>query len=285
MRLTSKNIYYPKVEQHIYKTIRGGQVSLLAYLKEVWEVRNLIITFAARDLKVQYAQTYLGLLWSVIQPLTGLLIFSFFFQRVIPLHLNTPYSVFAFTGIIGWFYFTSLVGQAGTVLMNNQSLIKKIQFPRLVLPLSKALTGLIEFSISTVLLFILMLITGCPFSSRIIFLPLVVVANMVTGLSIGIWLSALTVRFRDLHHIIPYLVGFGIWLTPVFYPTTIVPQEFNFIYYFHPVANVIALYRWIFTGSAVNEMQVIVSFTFAFILFVSGLIFFVRNEKFIADHL
>lgn len=273
------------MEQRIYKTIRGGQVSLLAYLKEVWEVRHLIITFAARDLKVQYAQTYLGLLWSVIQPLTGLIIFSFFFQRVIPLHLSTPYSVFVFTGIIGWFYFTSLVGQAGTALMNNQSLIKKIQFPRLVLPLSKALTGLIEFSISTVLLFILMLITGCPFSARIIFLPLVVLANVITGLSGGIWLSALTVRFRDLHHIIPYLIGFGIWLTPVFYPTTIVPHEFDFIYYFHPVANVIALYRWIFTGADVNLGQVIVSFSLAFILFLSGLVFFVKNEKFIADHL
>ena len=273
------------MEQRIYKTIRGGQVSLLAYLKEVWQVRHLIITFATRDLKVQYAQTYLGLLWSVIQPLTGLIIFSFFFQRVIPLHISTPYSVFVFTGIIGWFYFTSLVGQAGTVLMNNQQLIKKIQFPRLVLPLSKALTGLIEFSISTLLLFILMLITGCPFTWRILFLPLVVLANIITGLSGGIWLSALTVRFRDLHHIIPYLIGFGIWLTPVFYPTTIVPQEFNFIYYFHPVANVISLYRWIFTGTDVNLAQIIISFSLAFVLFLSGLVFFVKNEKFIADHL
>ncbi len=273
------------MEQRIYKTIRGGQVSLLTYLKEVWQVRHLIITFAARDLKVQYAQTYLGLLWSVIQPLTGLIIFSFFFQRVIPLHISTPYSVFVFTGIIGWFYFTSLVGQAGTVLMNNQQLIKKIQFPRLVLPLSKALTGLIEFSISILLLFALMLITGCPFSWRILFLPLVVLANVITGLSGGIWLSALTVRFRDLHHIIPYLIGFGIWLTPVFYPTTIVPHEFNFIYYFHPVANVIALYRWIFTGTDVNLGQIIVSFSLAFVLFLSGLVFFVKNEKFIADHL
>ncbi len=273
------------MEQRIYKTIRGGQISVAAYLRDVWQVRHLIYTFAKRDLKVQYAQTYLGLLWSVIQPLTGLIIFSFFFQRVMPLHLDVPYSVFAFTGIIGWFYFTSLIGQAGTVLMNNQQLIKKIQFPRLVLPLSKALTGLIEFSISIVLLVILMLFMGCPFSWRILFLPLVVLANVITGLSGGIWLSALTVRFRDLHHIIPYLVGFGIWLTPVFYPTTIVPQQFNFIYYFHPVANVIALYRWIFIGTAVNEMQVVVSFALAFVLFVSGLVFFVKNEKFTADHL
>jgi lipopolysaccharide transport system permease protein len=273
------------MEQLPYKTIRGGQVSLIAYLREVWAVRHLIVTFAARDLKVQYAQTYLGLLWSVIQPLTGLIIFSFFFQRVIHLKLNTPYSVFVFTGIMGWFYFTSLVGQAGIVLMNNQQLIKKIQFPRLVLPLSKALTGFIEFSISLVLLFILMLITGCSFSWHVIFLPLVILANAITGLSVGIWLSALTVRFRDLHHIIPYLVGFGIWLTPVFYPTTIVPKEFDFIYYFHPVANVIALYRWIFTGTEVNVAQIVVSISLALILFLSGLVFFIRNEKFIAEHL
>ncbi|HWB63564.1 MAG TPA: ABC transporter permease, partial [Chitinophagales bacterium] len=240
------------MEQKVYKTIKGGTQPVLSYLAEAWQARNLAISFAVRDLKVQYAQTYLGIFWSLVQPLTGLVIFSFFFQRVIPLQMHVPYAVFAFTGIMGWFYFTSLVGQGGTALMNNQQILKKIHFPGLVLPFSKALVGLVEFGISLVLLLIILMVTGCGISGRIIFLPLVLAANIITGLSLGIWLSALTIRFRDLHHIIPYLVGFGIWITPVFYPSTMVPTAYNWVYYLHPVANVIALYRWIFIGLPVN---------------------------------
>jgi lipopolysaccharide transport system permease protein len=273
------------VERKIYKTIRGGRQSLWSYLKDVADSRNLILSFAIRDLKIQYAQTYLGIFWSLVQPLTGLIIFNFFFQRVIHLSLSVPYAVFAFTGIMGWFYFTALVGQAGTVLMANQQLIKKIQFPRLVLPLSKALVGLVEFSISLLLLLIMLLVFHIGVSPKIIFMPLVVLANIMSGLSIGIWLSAFTIRFRDLHHLIPYLIGFGIWLTPVFYPTTMVPDSFKWIYYLHPVANVIALYRWIFIGLPIDFWQVASSFTVAGIMFITGLYFFVRNEKFIADYL
>ncbi len=272
------------MEQTVYKTIRGGQQSVWAYLKEVAAARNLIVSFALRDLRVQYAQTYLGIFWSLVQPLTGLIIFNFFFQRVIHLSLNVPYAVFAFTGIMGWFYFTALVGQAGTSLMANQQVIKKIQFPRLVLPLSKALVGLVEFSISLVLLLLMLLFFRIGLSSKIIFLPLVVIANILTGLSVGIWLSALTIRFRDLHHFIPYLIGFGIWLTPVFYPSTMVPVSYKWIYYLHPVANVIALYRWIFIGLPVDFGQVACSLTTAFIVLMAGLVFFVRNEKFVSDY-
>ena len=124
------------MEQPIYKSIKGGKQSTLSYLQEVWQTRSLIFSFALRDLKVQYAQTYLGILWSVIQPLTGLLIFNFFFQHVIHLKLSVPYAVFAFTGIMGWFYFTSLIGQGGMVLVTNQAIIKKIHFPHLILLLS-----------------------------------------------------------------------------------------------------------------------------------------------------
>jgi lipopolysaccharide transport system permease protein len=269
----------------LYKTIRGGNIKVNEYLIRVWQARNLIVVFAMRDLKVQYAQTYFGLLWSMIQPLTGLIIFTFFFQRVIPLKLNVPYSAFAFTGIMGWFYFTALVGQAGTVLMNNQQLLKKIRFPSLILPLSKALVGLVEFSISLVILNVVLLANHFSLSPKIIFLPVAVLANIIVGLSVGIWLSALTIRFRDLHHIIPYLIGFGIWLTPVFYPSGMVPENYKWLYYFHPVANIIAFYRWIFIGLPMNWPQFVCSFAVALVLFMTGLPFFIRNEKFIADYL
>lgn len=273
------------MSNQIYKTLTSNEPGTAAYLKEVWQSRALLITFALRDLRIQYAQTYLGILWSVVQPLTGLLIFYFFFQRVMHLEIGVPYSVFAFTGMLGWFYFTQLVGQAGTVLMHNQHLIRKIHFPRLILPLAKVLNGLTEFLISLVLLFALMIVTDTPFSWRIIFLPLAIAANIIAGLSVGIWLCALTIRFRDMHHLIPYLVGFGIWLTPVFYPTTIVPESLNWLYYFHAPANVVALYRYIFLEWEVNWLQVAISLSLALILFIAGLRFFIKSEKFIADRL
>lgn len=273
------------MSKQLYKSLTSKEPDTATYLKEVWQSRALLLTFALRDLRIQYAQTYLGILWSIVQPLTGLLIFYFFFQRVMHLEIGVPYSVFAFTGMLGWFYFTQLVGQAGTVLMHNQHLIKKIHFPRLILPLAKVLNGFTEFLISLVLLFVLMLITDCPFSWRIVFLPLVVGANVVAGLSVGIWLCALTIRFRDMHHLIPYLVGFGIWLTPVFYPTTIVPESLNWLYYFHAPANVIALYRYMFLGWEINVPQLVCSLSFAFMLLLAGLRFFIKSEKFIADRL
>lgn len=269
----------------LYKSITKKNESLLTYLGEVWKSRALIVTFAQRDLKIQYAQTYLGIFWSFIQPLTALLIFHFFFQRVIHINLHVPYSVFACTGMMGWFFFTQLIGQSGTALMHNQQLIKKIQFPRLVLPLAKAINGLVEFSVMLILLIVLMLITGCHFSAKIFYLPLAIVANIVVGLSVGIWLSALTIRFRDMHHLIPFLIGFGIWITPVFYPATMVPDSFSVLYYFHPVANVIALYRWIFIGWEIDFIQVLTSFSISVFMLITGLIYFIRNEKFIADYL
>jgi lipopolysaccharide transport system permease protein len=273
------------VEQIIYKKIRKDPVSAWSYLTDAWQSRNLVLIFARRDLKVQYAQTYLGITWSVLQPLTALIVFSFFFQHVVTLNLHVPYVAFVFTGIMGWFYFTSLVGNAGTALLNNQQIIKKLHFPYIVLPLSRAVVGLVELGISLVILSAILLFTGGSISFRILYLPLVIIANMFTGLSIGLWLSALTIRFRDLHHIIPFIIGFGIWITPVFYPRTMVPKAYSWIYYFHPIANVISLYRWIFLELPVNWPQVFTSFIVVIFIFISGLFFFIRNEKFVAEHL
>lgn len=269
----------------LYKSIRGSNVTMAGYLKEVWQSRVLALTFAMRDLKIQYAQTFLGLLWSLIQPLTGLLIYTFFFQRLVHIEVNAPYPVFVFTGIMGWHAFSALVVQSGAVLMNNQQLIRKIHFPRLVLLLSKMLASFIEFAIYLALLLVLLIATGYGISWKIIFLPFVFIVNSIVALSVGVWLSALTIRFRDFHHIIPYLIGFGIWFTPVFYPTTLIPQQYNFVYYFHPVANVIALYRWIFIGGQIDIGQVLVSFSLCIVLFIAGLRYFIKNERYIADYL
>jgi|AntAceMinimDraft_17_1070374.scaffolds.fasta_scaffold08154_1 lipopolysaccharide transport system permease protein len=252
--------------------------------KSIYKYRSLIYTFALRDIKLQYAQTLLGIVWSIIKPLTGLLIFTLFFDKLLKIDTgDIPYPLFAFIGIISWYYFSYLIQQGGTSVMQEQNLIKKIYFPKLILPISKALAGLVEFSISLILLFVMMLLWGYIPSFRIVFFPVFIILNIIAGLSIGIWLSALTVRYRDFHHIIPYLVSFGIFITPVFYPTTLIPQQYHFLIYLNPMAGVIEGFRWTLLREAAPSLWFLISFIPMILLFFSGLYYFTKIEGKMAD--
>ena len=253
-------------------------------LRRLFSYRALIYVFASRDLKVQYSQTFLGILWSMIQPLTGLLIFTFFFNYVVKVDTGgIPYPLFAFSGMISWYFFSSLMAQSGTSLMQSQYLIRKIYFPKLILPISKSLTCFVEFSISLLLLFVIMMITGYYPSINILFLPFFILFNLMTGLAVGLWLSALTIRYRDFYHIIPYLINFGIWLTPVFYPATLIPHKIQFLIYFNPMAGIISGFRWSLLGGAPPSVYYLFSFGFVIIIFISGLYYFRKMETKIAD--
>lgn len=260
---------------------------LFIYLKKVWASRILMVALAKRDLKAKYAQTALGVLWSLLQPLTGLLIFTFFFQRVIPIgdKIGYPYSIFAFIGMTSWYYFSFNVTQGGMALMQSQDLIKKIYFPKLVLPLSKALVGLGDFFTSLLLLLIIMLIEGYVPSWKIIFLPFFLLLNAITGLSVSLWLSALTIRYRDFQHILPYLINFGIWLTPVFYPGTLIPSQYSYLLYLNPMAGVIEGFRWCLMGESAFLPAYWVGISVAVVLFVGGLLFFQKMEDQLSDWL
>lgn len=244
----------------------------------------MILTFAKRDLKVQYAQTFLGLLWTVVQPLTSLLIFTIFFSGLIQLKgIHVHYSVFAFSGILVWNNFSYIVSKVGTSLLENQHIIKKIYFPKLILPISKVLVSWVEFTVSFMLLVILLLLFHEPVSVRMFAIPFVLLLNALLALSIAIWLSALAARYRDFHHLIPFLIGFGIWLTPVFYPTTIIPPKYDFLIYLNPVAGVIGLLRWIITGDEVKLLHFLPTFVFCTLLLLSGYHYFIKIEKKITD--
>lgn len=260
---------------------------LFSYFRQLWDFRLLIFSLAKRDLKAKYAQTFLGVLWSVIQPLIGLLIFTFFFEKVIPIgsKIGYPYAIFAFTGMTAWYYFTYNVTQGGTSLLQGQDLVKKIYFPRLVLPLSKAMVGLADFFTSLILLFILMLLEGFVPGSNFVFFPLFLLLNILIGLSISIWLSALTIRFRDFNHIIPYLVNFGIWLTPVFYPSTLVPKAYAHLIYLNPMAGVIDGFRWSLIGNEDFPSQYWMGFGIAALLFITGILYFRKVEEGLTDWL
>jgi lipopolysaccharide transport system permease protein len=273
-------------QAHI-REIVPEQPGMIPYLKRVYDHRSLILTLARRDIKVEYAQTAFGLLWAILKPLTGLLIFTLFFDGMLNLHPgllnNIPYPLFAFSGMTAWYYFSFVLSSGGASLVSSQHLMSKVYFPKLVLPLSKVLVGLVDFGLSLVLLFILMLLLGHPFTANLLFLPVAVLINMIMGLSVGIWLSALTIRFRDFQHFIPYIIQFAVWLTPVFYPFTLIPKGFEFTSYFNPMAGMIAFFRWTLLGDIFPSVYYLPSFFFMCVLLVGGVFYFRKVESTVVD--
>jgi lipopolysaccharide transport system permease protein len=264
--------------------INSATYSTASYLKKIYNRREIIITLAARDIKVRYAQTVLGLLWAIIQPLTGVAVFSFFFSYLVNMDTgDIPYSLFAMTGIISWNYFSYIVSNGGTALITSQILIKRVSFPKINILLSKVLVGMVEVAVAFSILLIWMIVVGYPLKSNILLLPVVFFVNIIAGLSIAMWLSALTVRFRDLQHVIPFLLTFGIWFTPVFYPTTLIPDKISFIVYLNPMAGIIESLRYCMLGTAFPGKNHLISMCMLAILFVSSFIYFKNTEKKIAD--
>jgi len=269
--------------QH-YKIIEPAKKPVLTIVRQIYQFRSILYTLAKRDVKAKYTQTVLGILWSVIQPLTGLLIFTIFFDKLIKVDTNNiPYPLFAFSGMVAWYFYTFIVNQGGTSLVDSQYLLKKIYFPRLILPLSKVLVGLVDFGISVILLIILMIFLGGMPSFLILLFPVFLLLAVLTGLSIAIWLSALTIRYRDLQHIIPYLINFSIWLTPVFYPSTLVPESYHFILYLNPMAGIIAGFRWCLLGDLIPSINYLWGILPVIFIFISGIYYFIKIEREIVD--
>jgi len=266
------------------KTITSERPGVFSALGKVYRYRALVLTLALRDLKIQYAQTLLGILWSILRPLSGLLIYWLFFGKLLKIDTGTiPYPLFAFAGMICWYYFSYLLGSAGTSLLSSQDIIKKIYFPKLILPFSKVLVGLVEFGIAFAILLIMMLYMGFNPQLKLIFIPIGIVLTITTALSVGIWLSALTIRFRDFHHIIPYLVNFGIFVTPVFYPATLIPPDYKFLLFLNPMAGILEGFRWMLFDSPVPSVYYAIGFIPVCLLFVGGLFYFVRIEGKMSD--
>jgi len=243
----------------------------------------LILAFTFRDIKSQYAQTKLGIVWGFVQAITAAVVINFFFGFLFKMSTEgVPYVLYAFPGMMAWYYFSYIVNQAGTSLVQSQHIIKKIYFPKLVLPIYKTAVGLVEHLIWLIVFFALMLFYTFPMHINILLLPIFIFLNIITGLSIAVWLSALTVRYRDVSHIIPYLVGFGIFVTPVFYKAAMIPEAYHFLIYWNPMAGVIETYRWVLLGTPLN-MHYLYGFIPVVLLLVTGLFYFRKVEGIIAD--
>jgi lipopolysaccharide transport system permease protein len=257
-------------------------------LKELLEYRDLFLILAYRDLRIRYAQTFLGLAWAFLQPAATLLIFTVVFGRAVKVDTGgIPYPVFAITGMTAWTYFAFVLNQSGNSIVGAQEMVKKIYFPRLVIPLSKAVVGFVDFLIAFAILFVLMVVYRVMPSGNLVFLPVFILLTVVSALAAGIWLSALTIRYRDFQHVVPFLVQFGLYATPIAYPSeTIIdnlPRWGTVLYYLNPMAGVVEGFRWsVLGGSPPNEFAYL-SFGVMALLFISALIYFKRVERVMAD--
>ena len=264
----------------------SGSMSFREYLGSLYQHKALIRTFVVREIKAKYAQTYLGIFWSIIQAIVGLGIITFFFGYLLKIDTGTvPYPVFAFPGMIAWYLFSFIIGYSGSSLIQLRHLVQKLYFPKIILPVAYALVGLVDFIIWTILLILLMVVLKQPFTMNILALPVFMLLNLLAGLSISIWLSALTVRFRDLLIIIPYIIGFGIFVTPVFFPGTMVPESFSWLLYMNPMAGIISGLRWCFLNTEPPSLYYLAGLLPVVILLFSGLDYFRRMESRMADEL
>jgi len=257
-------------------------------LKELWAYRDLFYILAYRDLRVRYAQTFLGLLWAFIQPLATLLIFTVVFGKVAVVDTSgVPYPLFAVCGMASWSYFSFVLNQSGNSIIGAQEMVKKIYFPRLVIPLSKALVGFVDFAIAMLFVVILMIYYGFIPSANIIYLPIFIILTIISALAVGIWLSALTIRYRDFQHVVPFLVQFGLYATPVGYQAKDVIQRLpdwaSLLYYVNPMAGIVEGFRWSLLGGDPPSIFAYFSFSIVILLFITGLLYFKRVEKVMAD--
>jgi lipopolysaccharide transport system permease protein len=267
------------------KIISAEPATLIAYFQTFMKYKNLVWVFAEQELKTTYAQTYLGLFWAILRPLFTLLIFTLIFKHFLHVPTKSPYHLFAFTGMIAWNFFSQIVGNASSAIIQKQSLIRKMYFPKIILPLSKTVVVSVETGISFIILFILFLIDYTPISSNIFWLPLFIVLTAICGFSIAVWMNTMNVKFRDLNQILPAIIGVAIWVTPVFYPTTIIPQEYSFLLFFNPMAGIIKGYRFAILGEGFPEWQYWVSIGTTLVLAITGVWRLSRVENEMVDYI
>jgi lipopolysaccharide transport system permease protein len=260
-------------------------------LRAVWEYRELLYFMVWRDVKVRYKQTALGVLWVLLQPLLSTLVFTVIFGILLDVPSNgLPYPIFAYAGLLPWQYFAGALTRTSTNLVDNANLITKVYFPRLTIPLSGVLSGLVDFAVGLILLAALLALYRVPLTPAVLLLPFFLLLAMITALGFGLWLSALNVRYRDIKQLVPFIVQLWMYLTPVIWPVTIIPEQFRPLLALNPMTGVVSGFRWALLGdaSAVTGMQApvalfILSVLIAVGVLISGLFFFRSTERTFAD--
>ncbi len=253
---------------------------------ELWENRELIYFFVWREIKVRYKQTAIGAAWAVLQPFMTMLLFTLLFGRFahIPSE-GMPYPIFYYSALLPWTYFSSSLQNSTSAIVANQGMITKVYFPRLALPLSAVLSGLVDFGISFLMFVAMMIYYGIRPGIPLLFFPFFLLLAVLLAAGTGLWLCAMNALYRDVRYVVPFLVQFWMFASPVVYPATIIPAKWRWLYGLNPMAGVIEGFRWSLSGrgGAPPERLILVSVLIIVAVLVSGLFYFQKMEATIAD--
>lgn len=256
-------------------------------LGDLWTYRELVFFMIWRDIKVRYKQTMLGALWAVIQPVMMMLVFTFIFGTVakLPTDGDIPYPIFSYTALLPWGLFVAALNQASRSLTTNQNMITKIYFPRLILPLSSVLAGLVDFAIASVILIGLMFYYKVTPAWNLLWtLPFFLLLAIITALGVALWLSAINVRYRDVNYVLPFLTQFWQFATPVGYSASIISEKWQLVYSLNPMAGVVNGFRWALLGVGNGpDTALWISMGISIVVLISGLFYFRSMEKTFAD--
>ena len=253
--------------------------------KELWEYKDLVYFLIWREIKTRYAQSVLGIGWAVIQPLFSMVIFTIVFGNLAKIDSNgVPYSIFSFSGLVPWTYFSTALSTSAGSLVASKAIITKVYFPRLIIPLAPIFSKLIDFIIAFSLLIVMVLFYGFSLSFKILLIPGLIMITILTASGMGMWLSALSVQYRDLNYATGFFIQLLLYLAPVVYPASNIPEDFRIYYGLFPMVGVIESFRSILLDTIPIPLDFIITGSVvAIILFVSGMFYFKRIEKYFAD--
>ena len=257
------------------------------YWRDLWLFRELFYILSWRDIKVRYKQTVIGAAWSIIRPLFTTIIFTIVFSRVAKLGAppGVPYAILVFAGMLPWQFFANAMGEASNSLIGNANLVSKVYFPRMIIPASSVITSLVDFGISFLLLLSMCLFYGYTPDVKIFFLPLFVLLSLAAALGVGLYITALNVKYRDFRYIIPFAVQIGLYISPVGFSSSVVPDKWKLWYSLNPMVGIIDGFRWCILGDTIHWNSFLISCGVTIFFVIIGIYYFRKTEKSFADNI
>jgi lipopolysaccharide transport system permease protein len=270
-----------------YELVIEAGASEKNYWKDLWRYRELFYILAWRDLKVRYKQTVIGAAWSIIRPVLTTIIFTIIFSRLAKLQAPgaTPYALMVFVGMLPWQFFSNALSEASMSLIGNTNLITKVYFPRMIVPASSVITSLVDLGISLGIMVCMFFVYRFMPVWTIIFLPVFIAIAFITAIGVGLYVTALNVKYRDFRYIIPFIVQFGLYVTPVGFNSSVIPEKWRLLYALNPMVGVIDGFRWCVLGEPLNLPAFFISLAVAVIFLWLGVWYFRKTEKSFADNI
>ena len=257
------------------------------YWLDLWRYRELFYTLAWRDITVRYKQTVLGIVWSVLRPLLTMIVFTIVFSKIakLPSDGDVPYPILVFAALLPWQFFSNAFSEAGESIVANSSMISKVYFPRLIVPASSVIVSLVDLFISAFILAGLMLWYGYFPDERILLLPVFILIAFLAAMGLGLWIAALNVKYRDFRYVIPFIVQFGLYISPVGFSSSIVPEKWRLLYSLNPMVGVIDGFRWAMLGgdTPIYWPGMALSLTLVILILITGVLYFRQAEKTFVD--